>query len=157
MLRMRAVTSDPITWEDVAVMQRHATQISSGALASFIGVVRADTHGHRVVQALEYEGYTEMIQPQINHWVEEAHIQGDLATIQIRHRLGLVSVGEISVVVIVAASHRRDAFAACRFIVERIKHDAPIWKRQWYDDGSSQWIGCSHPASDAVEVIHAHV
>lgn len=153
MLRMRAVTGDPITWEDVAVMQRHATRISSGALASFIGVVRADKRGHRVVQALEYEGYPDMVQPQIDRWFQEAHNQWDLTTIQIRYRLGLVSVGEISVVVIVAASHRRDAFAACRFIVERIKHDAPIWKREWFDDGTTQWSQCD----EHHDPVHADV
>ena len=81
-----------------------------------------------------------MAEPLIHRLVDEAKTRWSLEGMQVQHRLGLVEVGQISVVVVVAAQHRAQAYAASQFLIERIKYDVPVWKREHYDDGASQWM-----------------
>lgn len=137
---MRYLTTAPISWDRVTYLNRWASRDGCGAGVTFVGVVRADRDGHRAVRALLYEAYPEMAEPFIHRLVTEAQARWSLEDVQVQHRLGLVEVGQISVVVVVAAQHRAQAYAASQFLIEQIKHDVPIWKREQYDDGTCQWI-----------------
>jgi molybdopterin converting factor subunit 1 len=110
----------------------------AGAIVTFIGTVRGENHGKRVVR-LEYEAYAEMAVRQFGVIAEEA-AKKYRARIAIHHRIGPLSPGETSVVIAAASPHRVDAFEACRFAIEALKEDATIWKREVYPDGST-WVG----------------
>ncbi len=115
-------------------------QALRGARVTFLGIVRADWWGDRKVGALCYEAYPEMAEYQMDRLVEKAKIRWLLAEVFIQHRLGRVDVGEVSMVVTVVTQHRAEAYAASEFLVEGIKRDVPIWKRNEYDDETSQWV-----------------
>jgi len=162
---MAYLTTAPIPWDRVAALQRwvsHGPPAPAsgrqaggcGAVVTFIGVVRADQDGRHVVQALFYEAYPEMAEALIHRLVNEAKVQWTLDGVQIQHRLGLVEVGQISVVVVVAAQHRAQAYAASQFLIDRIKRDAPIWKRGLYDDGTSQRIVDAPEPLDVAPACH---
>jgi MoaE-MoaD fusion protein len=109
-----------------------------GAVVSFVGTVRATSHGKLVVR-LEYEAYAEMALRVFEHISAQARERW-AARVAIHHRTGALEPGEISVVIAAAAPHRADAFDACRHAIESLKKDAPIWKRELYPDGST-WVG----------------
>jgi molybdopterin synthase catalytic subunit len=118
---------------------------SSGAIASFLGVVRAQTRG-RQVRYLEYEAYREMAIPKFHEIGEEIHRKWQVDEIAIVHRIGHLEVGEASVAIAVSAPHRHDAFAACAYAIDRLKEIVPIWKKEVWTDGE-EWIGpgtCDH-------------
>jgi len=157
---MVTLTTALISWDRVAYLNRWASQDGCGAVVTFVGVVRADRHEHRAVQALFYEAYREMAEPLIRQLVDEAAARWSLNGVQIQHRLGLVEAGQISVLVVVSAQHRAQAYAASQFLIERIKDDVPIWKREQYDDGTSQWAACTPELLDVADPLgaeHAHV
>ena len=109
-----------------------------GAVVSFTGTVRSSNHGQAVVR-LEYEAYPEMALRVFGQIAGEAQERWG-ARLAIHHRTGALQPGEVSVVIAAAAPHRADAFEACRHAIEVLKKDAPIWKREFYPDGSS-WVG----------------
>jgi len=157
---MGHLTTAPISWDRVIYLNRSASRDGCGAVVTFVGIVRADQDGRHVVRALFYEAYPEMVESLIHRLVNEARAQWALEGVQIQHRLGLVEVGQISVVVVVAAQHRAQAYAASQFLIEQIKHEAPVWKREQYDDGTSQWIVGAPEVLDIADpsgVDHAHV
>ena len=109
-----------------------------GGLVTFRGDVRDESHGKRVVR-LEYEAYVPMAErklAEIGHAMGEEHG----ALLSIVHRVGSLSPGEAAVVIAAAAPHREPAFRACEAAIDRLKRDAPIWKREVYEDGS-EWVG----------------
>ena len=152
---MGYLITTPISWDRVADLNRRASHDGCGAVVTFIGVVRKDMDGRRTVEALFYDAYPEMAEPLIQRLVHEANARWSLEGVAVQHRLGLVEVGRISVVVVVAAQHRAQAYAASQFLIERIKHDAPIWKREQYDDGTSQWVTGTPELLGIAD--HAHV
>src|ERR1700720_1782476 len=101
----------------------------SGALGTFVGRVRAWSRG-REVSRLEYEAYPEMIEDVFRQIADEAVRKFAVDAIAIHHRTGVLSVGDTSVVIAVAAEHRPAAFDACRFAIDRLKRIAPIWKKE---------------------------
>ena len=137
---MRYLTTASISWDRVAYLGRLAASHGCGALVTFVGIVRGDWQGSRQVLALFYDAYAEMAERQVERLVAEARAHWSLEMAVVQHRLGLVEAGGISVIVVVAAQHRAEAYAASQFLIERIKHEVPIWKREQYDDGTSQWI-----------------
>lgn len=139
MTPMAYMTTAPIVWDRIAYLERSSAQRACGALVTFVGIVRGDRHGSRTVKALSYEAYAEMAEHEIDRSVSAANAQWSLETAQIQHRLGYVEVGQASVVIVVASPHRADAYAASQFLIEQIKHVAPIWKQELFDDGTSQW------------------
>ena len=156
---MKYLTTASITWECLAGLKHATEERSSGALVVFVGVVRRDLEGARSVMALSYEAYPEMCERVIDPLIDEAKLRWELDSVQIQHRLGRVEVGEISVVIVVAAQHRAAAYAASQFLIEAIKRDAPIWKREHYDDGTSEWA-IDHSESDDVDAarsVNAHL
>ena len=134
------LTDAPIAWDCLADTNGTGSPDGCGAVVTFVGVVRPDRYDGRTVTALWYDAYREMAEQMILTLIEDATTQWPLTSAQVQHRLGRVGAGEISVVVAVAAPHRDDAYAASRFLIERIKQDVPVWKREQYDDGASQWM-----------------
>jgi molybdopterin synthase catalytic subunit len=114
-----------------------------GAVVTFLGTVR-DLTGSRMTVALEYEAYAGMAEKKMAE-IEAATRQrwpvGELAMI---HRLGRLEVGEVSVAVAVSSPHRGDAFDACRYAIDRLKELVPIWKKENWSDGSTEWV---HPGA----------
>lgn len=113
-----------------------------GALVTFAGTTRDHNDGAPVV-GLAYEAYAEMAQKVMGHVFEEAVKRFSITRARVVHRLGEVPVGETSVLVVVAAPHRAAAFEACRFLIDRLKDEVPIFKRERLGgaDGGSRWIG----------------
>lgn len=109
-----------------------------GAVVTFIGLVRDHNHGRRVTH-LVYEAYEPLAVKALERIVREAAERWPSVTMAIHHRTGRLAVGEASVAIAAASAHRADAFAACRYAIERIKQIAPIWKREHFE-GGEVWI-----------------
>lgn len=110
-----------------------------GAICSFVGTVRDHTGPHSVV-ALEYESYAEMAEKVMRGIGAEVCEKFPKARVAVLHRIGRLEVGEASVVIAVSSPHRAEAFEGCRHVIERLKEDAPIWKKEIRQDGSV-WVG----------------
>ncbi len=110
-----------------------------GAIVTFIGTVRDHTGDHRV-ERLEYEAYASMALKVMQQIVDEARARFADCRVALHHRLGVLAVGDAAVVVAVSAAHRTDTFAACSFVIERLKEDVPIFKKEVRGDGSV-WVG----------------
>lgn len=130
------VRAEPIRIEEVvsAVESRGV-----GAVVAFAGTVRASTGGHEVV-ALEYEAYEGMAVRALRQIGGQVQERWPDARVAILHRTGRLDVGEVSVVIAASSPHRADAFDACRYAIERLKQDVPIWKKEIRRDGSI-WVG----------------
>jgi molybdopterin converting factor subunit 1 len=131
----RVVDRPPTLEEVVAAVQGAAR----GGLVTFTGVVRADSRG-KVVVRLTYEAYDAMAEKVLAGIGQEAEERWPGVQLAIVHRVGVLVPGEVAVTIAAAAPHRAEAFEACRFAIERLKTDAPIWKREAYTDGES-WVG----------------
>jgi molybdopterin synthase catalytic subunit len=116
-----------------------AAQDTSGAVASFLGVVRGYARGRRV-RYLEYDAYREMAVPKMRQIGEEIRARWPVDRVAIVHRVGRLSIGEASVAIAVSAPHRREALQACAYAIERLKEIVPIWKKEVWTDGA-EWIG----------------
>ena len=123
---------------DEAALTRSLRLDSSGAIASFVGVVRDDQDGRRV-HHLVYEAYPPMAEREMRAIAAEIHRRWNVSRIGLVHRTGRLEVGEASVIVAVSAPHRKDALEACAFGIERIKKAVPIWKKE-YRDESEEWV-----------------
>jgi molybdopterin synthase catalytic subunit len=129
------VTRDPI---DTAGLLRRVRSDADGAVLIFAGVVR-DHHEGRAVEALAYEVYEEMAVEKIEMICKEVASRFEVGELAVAHRVGELTVGDISVVIAVAAPHRDAAYKASREIIERVKGEVPIWKRERYSDGGEVW------------------
>jgi molybdopterin synthase catalytic subunit len=109
-----------------------------GAVVSFVGSVRGENLGRRVVR-LEYEAYSPLAIKAFERIAREAADRWPTARLAIHHRVGHVAIGEASVAIAAASPHRADAFAACRYAIERVKQIAPIWKHEYFEGGDA-WI-----------------
>jgi molybdopterin synthase catalytic subunit len=124
----------------VGTAVRLVTAAAAGAIDVFIGTTRTETSsdGHALL-ALDYESYEEMALEKMNALVEQARSRWPIVRIAFLHRIGRVRVGEPSVIIAVAAPHRAESFDACRFLIEQLKVDVPIWKKEVWDDGNMRW------------------
>ena len=139
-----AVTPDPLTVESVL---RVVEGPGSGADTTFVGLVRDHNQGRNVL-FLDYEAYAPLAEKALAIIVAEAEGQWAGARMAIHHRTGKLAIGEASVVIAVATPHRADAFAACRYAIERIKQIVPIWKHEHFE-GGEVWIeGATADAND---------
>ena len=109
-----------------------------GAVACFLGVVR-DHHEGKSVHRLEYSAYGPMAEAECGRIVAEARARWD-AYVALEHRTGVLEVGDAAVAIAAAAPHRNAAFAACRHVIEEVKRRVPIWKREYYADGTVGWV-----------------
>ena len=110
-----------------------------GATVSFIGTVRSYSKHGKVID-MDYEAYLGMAEVKIKEIENIVKEKWDIKKIKIIHRLGKLSIGEKSIMILVSTSHSKDAFDACQFILERIKNEVPIWKKEIFLDGTSKWI-----------------
>ena len=129
---MRHLTSNPI---DVAGWHRDAADARDGASVEFLGVVRGDEAGQPVAH-LDYDAYEPMAERVIARLIDDATLRWPVHRVVVRHRLGRVAVGEVAVLIGVQAPHRDAAFEACRFLIDALKRDVPIWKTAVRLDGS---------------------
>ena len=131
---------------DVSQLAASLASSHAGAFVSFEGRVR-DTNEGRVVVGIEYEAYPRLSLKEGTAVVREA-LEGVIAA-RCVHRVGRLAVGDVAVWVGVIAGHRDEAFRACRSIIDEVKLRVPIWKKEHYGDGSSQWIGLSEERTPA--------
>jgi len=110
-----------------------------GAIATFLGVAR-DNHAGRRVLGIEYHAYPEMVEHVMAEIGREVAERFGTPHTAILHRIGVLAVGETSVIVAVAAAHRREALAGCAHAIERLKALAPIWKKERYEEEDAAWI-----------------
>lgn len=113
----------------------------AGGYASFEGWVRNHNEG-RTVLRLEYEAYTAVAVREGERILQEARERFGVHDAACAHRVGALEIGDIAVWVGACASHRAEAFAACRYIIDEIKTRLPIWKKEFYTDGDSGWVNC---------------
>jgi molybdopterin synthase catalytic subunit len=109
-----------------------------GAVATFIGLVRDHNQGRRV-RFLEYEAYEPLALRALNRIVDESRTTWPATRVAIHHRIGRLDIGEASVIIVAASPHRADAFAACRYAIERVKQIVPIWKHEHFE-GGEVWL-----------------
>jgi molybdopterin synthase catalytic subunit len=124
---------------DVAALAAEVVTDYDGAVCTFQGVARRFSRGREVVH-LEYEAYPAMAERKMAEIADEARAKFGVERIAIRHRTGVLPIGEASVAIAVASPHRREAFAACQYAIDRLKQTVPIWKKEVWSDGE-QWIG----------------
>ncbi len=142
---MKFITREPIRLEDFL----SSPNASCGASAFFVGRVRNHHAGHKV-QKLFYDCYEPMAEKEIQRIAEAVKKETGVDEIRVLHRIGWLGIGEIAVVIEAHSAHRDEAFKACRNVIELIKCDVPIWKKEIYADGKQSWISCAH----SEEVIH---
>ncbi|HMH23945.1 MAG TPA: molybdenum cofactor biosynthesis protein MoaE [Puia sp.] len=123
---------------DLAGLLKDAHHPGAGAVVLFSGEVRDNNKGRRVAY-LEYEAHAVLASKMITEILEEARSKWQLQIAVAHHRTGKVNIGETAVVVITASAHRKEAYAANQYIIDRIKHEAPIWKCEYFTDGSREW------------------
>jgi molybdopterin synthase catalytic subunit len=135
------VTTEPI---DSCELLSGATADSDGAALLFIGVVRNRNDG-REVGHLDYQAYPEMAEATLREIVREAHERWETGRISVVHRIGHLEIGEASVAIMVASPHRGNAYEASRYVIEELKKRVPIWKREGYTSGESEWLQGTTP------------
>ena len=120
---LRAVVSDP----------------AAGGIAIFAGAVR-ESDGGRDVTRLSYSAHPSAA-TELRRVAEKVAADFEVIALAAVHRVGDLEIGDLAVVVAASCAHRGEAFEACRALIDRLKHEVPIWKRQWFRDGSSEWVG----------------
>ena len=131
------VTNKPL---DPAPLVAQVGAPDMGAVVTFAGIVR-NNFGGRPTAYLEYEAYEPMAESVLGQLAADARAQWGTGAIAIHHRTGRLEIGETAVLIVVAAPHRHEAFAAAEQIMDRIKQVAPIWKKEVWADGASEWVG----------------
>lgn len=130
------LTDQPISYQDLIQQVMRATD---GALAFFAGVVRDNSEG-KPVESIFYEAYRPMAEREIEAVVSKVRSRYPEVRIALKHRLGLLRVGECSIAIACGSPHRAEAFAACRQLIDQIKQRAPIWKKEKSPQGE-EWVG----------------
>ena len=125
------------------LLRKDITDINAGGYVSFEGWVRK-INNNKEVSHLRYEAYQKLAYKEADKILIEAKNKFSLLTVSTYHRLGIINLGEIAVWIGVSAKHRKEAFLACEYIIDNLKKRLPIWKEEFYTDGSSSWVTCSH-------------
>jgi molybdopterin synthase catalytic subunit len=127
---------------DVSAVYEIADDACNGAVVLMSGMVRNQTGG-RAVDYLDYQAYESMALQVFQNISDRCHQKfPDITEVVIHHRLGKLKIGEISVLVAIGSPHRAEAFEACRYAIDSLKTDAPIWKKEFWLDGVSSWVNC---------------
>ena len=137
------ITQEPILLEKFFSFTANP---ACGAVATFAGIVRNHDHGCAVMK-LYYECYPPMANKMMGELIRRARERWPVDEIRALHRVGELQIGEAAVAIAVSAAHRDEAFLACRFMIEGIKREAPIWKKQIFHDGSGEWVSCHAEAA----------
>lgn len=133
---MIRLTREPLEPELITATVEDAT---NGAVVTFLGTTRNHSGGKRVLY-LDYEAYEPMAQKVLGRIAEEVEQRWSIGHVSIAHRFGRLDIGEISLVVAIGSPHREEAFQACQYVVDRIKENVPIWKKEVFEDGEV-WVG----------------
>src|SRR5262249_28061044 len=139
---MIQLTSDPIDYHSLTEAARRA---DCGAVVTFLGTVRDLTNG-QVTVALDYEAYPGMAEKKMAEIEADTRQRWRVGEIMMIHRTGHLKVGEVSVAVAVSCPHRAEAFEACRHAIDRLKELVPIWKKENWADGRTEWV---HPGGES--------
>jgi molybdopterin synthase catalytic subunit len=139
---MIQLTTDPI---DYHALTESVRRRGCGGVVLFLGTVR-DLTGEQVTVALDYEAYPQMAEKKLAQVEEETRARWPVGDMALVHRLGHLDVGDVSVAVAVSCPHRAEAFEACRYAIDRLKQVVPIWKKENWADGRTEWV---HPGVDA--------
>jgi molybdopterin synthase catalytic subunit len=145
-----AVTTDALQVD--ALVRLVSDGGGHGAVATFIGVVR-DNNMNRRVTHLEYEAYEPMAVKSLAQICDEAGREWPGTRLAVHHRVGRLAIGEASIVIAAASAHRAAAFAACRYVIERVKQIVPIWKHEFFE-GGEVWIegATANPEDEAARL-----
>lgn len=133
---------------DASAAIRHVRADQDGAIVTFDGFVRNESHGRRTLY-LEYEAYESMALAKMREICAHVHHAYSIDRVAILHRLGHLDVGETSVFIAVSAPHRAAAFDACRLAIDTLKRTVPIWKKEFFEDGAVWADGELPPAPPA--------
>lgn len=142
-MKLFTLSESPI---DITAIREASLNSHSGGFTSFEGWVR-NHHNSKAVKSLEYSAYKILAEKEGLKIVEAAKQKFEIETAYCHHRLGHLAIGDIAVYVGVGSAHRDAAFLACRYIIDEIKIHVPIWKKEHYADGTTDWPhchGCSH-------------
>jgi molybdopterin synthase catalytic subunit len=137
---MFLLTEQPI---QPPILKQSLLHHDCGGFASFEGWVRDWNEGRRV-QGLLYESFEELALKEGEKVIEEARTRFPIRDVKAVHRTGHLELGEITIWIGVASRHREEAFMACRYAIDAIKARLPIWKKEFYLNGETAWVGCSH-------------
>ncbi|MBJ9985200.1 molybdenum cofactor biosynthesis protein MoaE [Acinetobacter sp. S40] len=126
-----------------------------GGIGIFQGTVR-NHHEGRAVKALKYTSYTPVAEKMIRQIEQEITQKYGVSYVRVIHRIGALDIGGMAIIAVAYAAHRREAFQACEEAVERVKHEVPIWKEEFYMDGTSQFVEgcCIRKDHDSIEHHH---
>ncbi len=143
---------------DTSVWLKGLPSLEHGGECSFVGRVRAHNLG-REVTGIAYDVHEVLAKKSIGKIVEEARQRWEPdAHVLVIHRQGHLNTGDASVLVAASCRHRDEAFRVCRYIIDEIKHRTPIWKKEYYIDGESEWVQghalCQHRKSDPEDHVH---
>ena len=133
---------------DTLDLRAELSDPSCGGYAAFEGWVRDHNEGHRVLR-LDYEAFEPLAVREGERIIAEARVRFGIRGALCVHRLGALELGHIAVWVGVTATHRDEAFRACRYIIDEVKHRLPIWKKEHYLSGDSGWVNCERCAAPA--------
>ena len=141
-----AIVHDPI---DAGRVLEDVGAPCDGAALLFVGMVRDHADG-RSVDGMSYEAYEEMADPVLRDIASEAAERIASDRISVVHRVGDLAIGEVSVAIAVSSPHRSEAYEASRYVIEEIKKRLPVWKKERYTDGRSEWVAGETPGPDPV-------
>jgi molybdopterin synthase catalytic subunit len=134
---LAAVTAEPL---DVAAHERAVADPAAGAVVSFAGVIRDHDHG-RAVTRLEYEAHPSA-EEVLRAVAAEVAGAPEVYAIAVSHRVGPLGIGDVALAAAVSTAHRAAAFAACARLVDELKARLPVWKHQFFADGTDEWVNC---------------
>jgi len=149
-----AVSSAPLALEPLVSAVATDSDGVDGAIVTFLGLARNHNQGRRV-KHLEYEAYAPLALKTFARIAEETRERWPRVRVALHHRTGRVNIGEASVAIVTASPHRADAYSSCRYVIERVKQIAPVWKREFFE-GGDVWIeGATADPDDMAAREHA--
>ena len=135
-IRLAELRSRPLSVDE---LRAAVSDPGAGGIALFAGAVRDTDHGQEVAR-LSYSAHPSAAD-ELRRAAEKVAAEFDVIALAAVHRVGDLEVGDLAVVVAVSCAHRAEAFEACRALIDRLKHEVPIWKHQRFRDGSDEWVG----------------
>jgi molybdopterin synthase catalytic subunit len=133
---------------DVSALMSEVADTANGATVLFLGQVREVNDG-RAVTGIEYSAYGEMAERELAAIASECATRFAIAHLVAEHRLGELSLGDTSIAIVVSHPHRAAAYEASRFVIEQVKARLPVWKREGYVDGTSEWVNAGGASQGA--------
>jgi molybdopterin synthase catalytic subunit len=135
-IRLAEIRDEPLSLDEVRAA---VSDPGAGAIVLFAGTVRDQDGGQGVVR-LSYSAHPSAA-AELHRVAEKVVAEFGVVALAAVHRTGDLDIGDLAVVAAVSCPHRGEAFEACRMLIDTLKHEVPIWKRQWFSDGSSEWVG----------------